>query len=713
MKINNILVGTLAVGCLGTGVTSCSDGFLQEDLTNIPNAETTFKTQEGLDQLVVGTYSALKFKFNYNWAYTFWPMGTDEFTDANNEVVALNGYMINSTFTSTTAGNIGDIWNNMFNRIEAANSAIENIPQYYSPTASTYNTRLGEAYFLRAFCYFTLVQQYGGVPLKLSSSNGTVVTDYTRSSAEETYAQLIADFEKAYELLPKQVEATGRISKYAAAHFIAKAKLFRQSELNASWGAKYKESDLADVIAKSDSVIAAHPLCSDFVELWDYNKANDNNETVSEIVLAAQFSDDQSTWGRYGNQLHLAFPAVYQDMDGTKRDISGDREFCYLRTTNYTLDVFDRVNDSRFWKSFITTYGCNYTKVAPNWKGKKIANAVLPEIAESNTDSVRFKGGDIAIRYIVNDPGDTEYEVAKVIDNKTGQEVEAGEAIVARNGVVQNSHTFVRYMKGDKENWYSNNLETQHGNYGNYAQKKRFVALSKYRDGYRINISSQFGTRDGIIARSAEDVLFAAEAYARLGNYAKTVEYINKLRDRAAYKAGENRALHVDGGQAYMNNTYCQGNGGGYSADGAIYCSTNTYYESNKLEGREQEIDATDTKAQMHLNGVDDILNSERDNKIYNALTDKTNFGSDETFSKVMNFILNERTRELCGEMQRWIDLSRCKALKGRWEAFNDGCGREGKSKFEDYMNLRPIPQTDYLDAITTPNASEQQNPGY
>ncbi len=476
--------------------------------------------------------------------------------------------------------------------------------------------------------------------------------------------------------------------------------------MNSEWNAKYKDEDLNDVIAKSDEVIKAHPLCKDFVELWDYKEPDGANETVSEVVLAAQFSDDQTTRGRYGNQMHLAYPAVYQNMAGCARDISGDREFCYFRTTNYTLDVFDRVNDSRFWKSFITTYGCNNPDKSPTWKYDEktgtMTNATLPTI--ENKDSVRFKGGDLGIKYIINDAGDDEYEKV-VFKNKEGKESSV-EGVVARNGVAQNPHTFVRYMKGEKEN--------QHGNYGNYAQKSRFVALSKFRDGYRTSISDQFGTRDGIVARSAEDYLFAAEAYARKGNYAKTVEYLNGLRKRAAYKADEDRAKHVDGGQAYKSNPYCTGKGGGASKEGyAIYYETNTYFESNKLEGREAEINAQSSESNMTLNGVEDILNSERDNKIYNALTDKSNFGSDETFSKVMNFILNERTRELCGEMQRWIDLSRCKALKGRWEAFNDGCGRNGVSKFQDYLNLRPIPQTDYIDLITTPNASEQQNPGY
>lgn len=683
MNIQNNIISLLSVACLamGTGLTSCSDDFIQEDLITKRSTE-YFQTQDGIDDLVTGTYEALKFKFEYDtWCSKLWPIGTDEFTDGNGDETSCNGYMIIATNSA-----VSSLWDNMYKYIEDANLVLKYVDDVYDHSASTYNTRKGEAYFLRGFCYFQLVQQFGGVPLKLEASDGVFTTDYTRASAEETYAQIIDDFEKSYDLLPTNdnKEAIGRITKEAAAHFIAKAKLFRQSELNASWNSSYKEADLDDIIAKSDEVIKACPLCDDYVDLWNYTEPNGDNEKVSEVVLAAQFDDDQATTGKFGNQVHMGFDPKYSTLAGCVRDIAGDRDMARLRTTDYAVDVFDRVNDSRFWKSFITTFACNKPSAAPTWP----SNATLPDGATAG--SKRFAGNDIAIKYIVNDEGDNEYEDF----GTTGD--------VTRDGVLQAPHTFVRYFKGESQNWLSG-----HGNCQNYANKKYWIGLSKFRDGYRQATNTQPGTRDGIVARSAEDVLFAAEAYARKGNYAKTVEYINMLRRRAAYKAGEDRSKNVDGGQSYKNNPYVD------QTQPVSYCATNTYFESNKLEGKEDSVDAASSENNLVLTSVNDILNSKIDNKIYNALTDKTNFGSDETFSKVMNFILNERTRELCGEFQRWIDLARCKALKGRWEAFNDACGREGKNQFEDYMYLRPIPQTTYLDAITNVDAQSQQNPGY
>lgn len=693
MKLNRILFAALMASVTGSSITSCSESFLDENLTTQHSTD-RFKTQEGLDELVTGAYQKLKFKFNYIWGIQCYNMGVDEFTDANNVIPAWNHYSQDLNSSENAANQ--PIWDNYYGLVEPANILIQNIPQYYNQSSPTYNTRLGEAHFLRAYAYFELVKQFGGVPLKLVPST-SAETYFTRNSAKEIYTQVISDFGEAYRLLPDKGESIGRINKYAAAHFLAKAHLFRASELYSDWNSNYIASDLDAVIQYGSEVVDAHPLCNDYVELWDYEQPNGANEKVSEVILAAQFSNDESTWGRYGNQMNLYYPAVYQgnDIGGCKRDISGGREFSYVSATEYTMQVFDRVNDSRFWKSFITCYGANETKSAPTWTAEDMPYAP----AGVKEGDKRFSGGELGMKYIVNDPGDNRYE----------KYPNAPAYTVLKDGKMCNTYTYVRYFKGQEHSW---NINEKTGNYYDIIPHKRSVALSKFRDGYRVSIASQFGTRDAIIARSADDVLMVAEAYIRKGeaNYDKAVEWMNKLRERAGYKTGEDRSKNVDGGQAYKNNPYCSGKGGGHSSEGAIYWEENTYYESNNIE---QETTAS-TKTTMKLNSVADVYNSTVDTPIYNEL------GCTSNADKMMCFLLNERTRELCGELQRWEDLARTKTLDTRWHKFNDGASRGlGEFKSEKHY-YRPIPQA-FLDGITNSNGSAlsneekkaMQNPGY
>jgi hypothetical protein len=78
------------------------------------------------------------------------------------------------------------------------------------------------------------------------------------------------------------------------------------------------------------------------------------------------------------------------------------------------------------------------------------------------------------------------------------------------------------------------------------------------------------------------------------------------------------------------------------------------------------------------------------------------------TASKVtLDFILDERARELGGEQLRWFDLKRTGTLLTRVKALNP----DAAAFIQPYHVLRPIPQSQ-LDAVTNKSVFKQ-NPGY
>jgi len=206
---------------------ACKESFLDEDLITARSTQ-DFETPNGLDGLVTGMYQSLRFHFNYEWAYTTTNYGTDEFCVGGDRTMQMwNSYDAN---LNSLTGDVGTVWDNMYGNINSANIVIKNIPLFYGEGPNR-NTRLGEGYFMRAFDYFKLVKQYGGVPLKLEPSTA-VELEFSRNTAKEIYDQITSDFEKAYELLPAAPAESGRITKWAAAHFLAKAYLFKASEIN-------------------------------------------------------------------------------------------------------------------------------------------------------------------------------------------------------------------------------------------------------------------------------------------------------------------------------------------------------------------------------------------------------------------------------------------------------------------------------------------------
>jgi hypothetical protein len=73
-----------------------------------------------------------------------------------------NGFYTN-TLNSTTISGI--FWEPIYNIIYTTNAAIEGITSSTSLTPAVKQQALGEAYFMRAFSYFYLVNLYGNVPL--------------------------------------------------------------------------------------------------------------------------------------------------------------------------------------------------------------------------------------------------------------------------------------------------------------------------------------------------------------------------------------------------------------------------------------------------------------------------------------------------------------------------------------------------------------------
>lgn len=78
------------------------------------------------------------------------------------------------------------------------------------------------------------------------------------------------------------------------------------------------------------------------------------------------------------------------------------------------------------------------------------------------------------------------------------------------------------------------------------------------------------------------------------------------------------------------------------------------------------------------------------------------------TSDMTLDFILEERTRELCGESVRWADLAARNKLVERVKLYNVAAA----TKIQPFHNLRPIPQSQ-LDAMNDPNKAQYQNPGY
>lgn len=219
--------------CL-TLATSCVD--LDIDPKNIVTSESLLSNESGIDIYMARMYSNMPwedFKYLGQWGLNFngWLNATG--IDGTGE--ALNRDGICKSFT----GEDNPYWGRAFELIRDANYLIENLPQYKNSFAEvTYNHYLGEAYYVRATVFYAMARRFGGIPLitKVLQYPADGELEVPRSSEEETWNQVLADYDKAVELMMPKSLKSGYSNKYVAQAFKSEAMLYAGSV------AKYNET---------------------------------------------------------------------------------------------------------------------------------------------------------------------------------------------------------------------------------------------------------------------------------------------------------------------------------------------------------------------------------------------------------------------------------------------------------------------------------------
>lgn len=130
----------------------------------------------------------------------------------------------------------GNLWSEPYKYINNANALMEGLKNSTAVNARTKNELTGEAKFIRAFCFFYLVNLFGDVPLILT-------TDYnqnalaSRTAKADVYQQIIADLQDAQNALADDYSFSegeaDQPNRWAATAMLARAYLFTGDWINA------------------------------------------------------------------------------------------------------------------------------------------------------------------------------------------------------------------------------------------------------------------------------------------------------------------------------------------------------------------------------------------------------------------------------------------------------------------------------------------------
>lgn len=330
---------------------NCSEENLNQVNPNAVTPASFWKTAEDAQKGIIGAYSP----FTNIWYYTRFEIFTSDYRDD-----VINGFNTSERtavgyFSGTSDSNATFwVWSAMFQCVTRANEVIANVPNIdMDPT--TRDNIVGEAYFIRAFNYFNLLNNWLNVPLiTVPISEIDEPNLIEQANPADVWAQIESDLSNAQKLLPSSwpSEFVGRATSGAASGLLGKVFLYEK---------KYAEAkaEFAKVMDGS------YQLMADYAD--NFTEAAENNaESLFEIQLIA---DGNGGWGAdapgrgkgAGYQPDLA-PAGFTNQNG-------------MRINDWVLELFldeRTINDEVDPRTFTTLFFD--TEETTTYQGKTLAS---------------------------------------------------------------------------------------------------------------------------------------------------------------------------------------------------------------------------------------------------------------------------------------------------------------------------------------------------
>ncbi len=443
---------------------SCQDALQEDVISQIGNDY--LNSPKGLEDGVNAAYTSLRSWYGTERGHNMSEFGTDIYTNgADGSWKFMNTY---TTEFDSQNGQVRELWDELYRGINTCNAVIDRSENVTGVNEATKKQRIAEVKFIRAHNYFLMVQLFGPIDLQLSE-NKVPNKAVTRSPVSAVYAAIIQDLTEAIPNL----EATGKSVNYGRATRAVAENLLAKVYMTKATAEGGSPADYAAAEPLLQNVIKNYgfSLLPDFGDVYKFG-----NEINNEVIWAIQYTRDPLTNGG-GNNSHVFFLMEYDVQPGMRRDTQNGRPFKRYRMTPYTINtVFaDRVNDSRYKKTFIDVFFSN-----------------RPGTFNTNFDlskpTVTFAQGDTAI-YI------------------PGFEMSLADRAKKKYQVLVPS----RY------------------------DERLFPGLKKHLDPGRVDLTQFEGGRDFIAMRLAETYLLLAESQFRQGKIAEATASINMVRRRAAF----------------------------------------------------------------------------------------------------------------------------------------------------------------------------------
>ena len=292
----------------------------------------------GAESLVTAAYAALGQNFpEIGPAFTY-PASNWSFSDMRSDDAYKGGggtgdiseyHSIEIGIITSDNPVINNKWRGLYFGVARANSALRSLTRISEEDFDLVKRRIAEVKVLRGHFYFDLIKNFGTFPyIDETIPEAEVKNAKNDLTREQLWNKIEDDFRNAIADLPEVGEQPGRVNKYVAHAYLAKAHVF--------------QNEWSDALTHADAVIASgqYSLFSDFANLWDVE-----SEHGSEFIFSIEFSsEDGSTNGNinWGNLLNAPRGPAY---NGDGFHIPSQNLVNAYKVDGNGLPLFDTFND--------------------------------------------------------------------------------------------------------------------------------------------------------------------------------------------------------------------------------------------------------------------------------------------------------------------------------------------------------------------------------
>ena len=505
----------------GIALTSCSDFLDAKDKSNIPS-DSYFNTEEGFENLAATPYYKLREIYGDDPA--LFCSGTDLYEKGRSNY-ADNALSTYKTLNAENS-NVKSFYKACYDGIQQANTVIS-----YAKTASGKNVakRADEAKFLKAYYYYLLSQQFGGVPI-LDEYVTSIVTSIPRESLPKTY-EYIVNMLKEIEtnnVLPAE-DNNGRVSMKAVYNLLAKVYLawgwdadVTANEDGSNIQMPTNKEHFALAAQYADKAIGGQTPSLSFEDMW--NVKNDNNkDIIFSISYTRGLSGQDET--KSGNKQMAQFGNYYND----------DNDYTKYTSSQYPasekLIYLFEPGDDRFDGTFMVEQWHEYMKfykeaLTDNTQIQCYFPAWYTDLSKLDTYNASKPGRETTSVYSTSDPC---VYIKVSVNKRTGK---------------------ITYTKNTQR--YSTSR----------TQTAQSICIRKFDDYNAVrNTTNAVSYHNIVLAHLTETYLIAAEAYYMAGDEATSLARLNVVRERShagALTSYASYKRHYSDGTA---NSYNSGNG--------------------------------------------------------------------------------------------------------------------------------------------------------